>query len=273
MLVIGNANAVVRFKAPEGNDYTALIDTFSLSISTIPDSPRPLVVTLGETELITQLSTSEQTPILALLINSSTYYDIIESFKLKPHGPVTAIFSDPDPRLQIQLARALAPGKSIMIAGTAGVTNDPLKTISEFGGQGIDLLLYAKGDIKPLIADMDRYDVLIAVPDSNIYNVSTIQSIITSLYRREKFIIGYSIGMVKAGSLASVISSKDQMALQLRFAISQYLSTGALPPPSFPTNVSVAVNKSVARSLGIVNTDEVELQKKLTNTTHAGGNQ
>jgi len=94
-------------------------------------------------------------------------------------------------------------------------------------------------------------DVLLALPDAEIYNASTIRNILLATYRNKVPLIGFSPGYVKAGALCAVYSTPEQIALQSLAIIQDYADKHLLPAAQYAKAFDVSVNEQVARSLGI----------------------
>ena len=69
----------------------------------------------------------------------------------------------------------------------------------------------------------------------------------------------------KAGALAAVYSTPDQLGKQAAEEIIRMVKTGiwGLRKPLYPVDYSVAVNKKVARSLGFTIGEESEIRQRL----------
>lgn len=94
-------------------------------------------------------------------------------------------------------------------------------------------------------------DVLLALPDTDIYNPMTIRNILLATYRNKVPLIGFSAAYVKAGALCAVFSTPEQIAEQSLKIIYGFVETRSLPPPQYAKEFDVTVNEQVARSLGI----------------------
>lgn len=103
-------------------------------------------------------------------------------------------------------------------------------------------------------------DVLMASSDTAIYRPDTIRNILLDTYRARVPLIGLSAAYVRAGALAAVYATPQQMARQAARAIETYVAAGKLPPPQFAREFEIGVNAQVARSLGIPLQDEVRLR-------------
>ena len=97
---------------------------------------------------------------------------------------------------------------------------------------------------------------LLVVPDSSLFTPDNLRTILESTYRRNQVVVGFSTSLVKAGTTATAYSTIDDVLAQLEHVVAS-ISSGAVPPATFPRYWRVAVNESVARSLNVVVTDEV----------------
>ncbi|RDH84436.1 MAG: hypothetical protein DIZ80_02865 [endosymbiont of Galathealinum brachiosum] len=95
-------------------------------------------------------------------------------------------------------------------------------------------------------------DLLLTLPDPVIYNKSTIRGILLLAYRNKLPIIGFSQAYVKAGAIAAIYSKPEQVSNQLTNIIEYFFTKHSFEQPVYyPEKFSVALNKNIARSLGI----------------------
>ena len=93
--------------------------------------------------------------------------------------------------------------------------------------------------------------VLLALPDSSIFNSYTIQNVLLTSYRHRSPLIGFSPAYVRAGALLGLYSTPAQVGEQAAEAIRAVLAGGGLPPPQASRRFEIGINENVARSLGI----------------------
>lgn len=96
-----------------------------------------------------------------------------------------------------------------------------------------------------------KSDVLLVLPDIEIYNAGTIRNILLAAYRKQVPLIGISQSYVKAGALCAIYSTPAQIAQQAADAVGQFAASGKLPPSQYPKEFEVSVNAQVARSLDL----------------------
>jgi ABC-type uncharacterized transport system substrate-binding protein len=99
---------------------------------------------------------------------------------------------------------------------------------------------------------LSKTDLLLAIPDPEVYNRQTARSIILMTYRKEVPIFGYSESFTRAGALLSLHSSPEEFArhnadVAMKILNGRKVQYGVIYPKYF----SVSVNQTVARSLDI----------------------
>ena len=107
-------------------------------------------------------------------------------------------------------------------------------------------------------------DVLFAVADPTVFNRNTVQGILLTTYHFGVPVLGFSRNYVRAGALLAVFSTPEQMGRH----IGDYIAALArnkqweLSAPEYPRYFSVAVNRQVARSLGLtIDSDDALLHR------------
>ncbi|MES9990773.1 MAG: ABC transporter substrate binding protein [Candidatus Thiodiazotropha sp.] len=107
-------------------------------------------------------------------------------------------------------------------------------------------------------------DILLAVPDTTIHNKSTVSNILISTYRKRIPLIGFSSGYVKAGALAAVYSSPEDIAYHVRDNIvNTYSGEGIEEKEQTANYFTLLFNSDVARSLDFPLKSESELTSKM----------
>lgn len=238
-------------------------------ISRLPElgksTSKKIVVTLGLSSLRAELQRNENTPILALYISSREYSLLIDEFPsaLTASRNISAIFSDLDPRLALALGDILSPTGKKFIPYTQVSKLNPTPSfksyLDDIGGSASYI---EKENTQLMLQSMDRNDVLIAYPDDSLFNQTTIKPIIASLYRRKKFLIGYSSTLTKAGALASIYSLEDKYYEQCVMVLSEYFKSGRLPGAIHSNNFEISVNPVLAKVLGYYSSDIEEIKLK-----------
>ena len=99
---------------------------------------------------------------------------------------------------------------------------------------------------------LSNNDVLLALPDSKIYNARSAKSILLSTYHKNVPIIAYSKSFSKAGALASLYSSIDNITDKSIDLLNKIINHGQQNQKEYyPDNFSIEINSAVARSLNL----------------------
>lgn len=195
---------------------------------------------------------------LAVLIPKEGFARLQKDFPAQAKngsGVFSAIYLDQPLKRQIDLIAALLP-----TAGTIGVLyKSPPKELNALrtmtAAREFGLNERSAGSLSGIHAALQELligsDVLLALPDAEIYNAATIRNILLATYRHKVPLIGFSSGYVRAGALAAVFSTPAQIAAQSLAVISRYAETRELPAAQYAKEFEVSVNEQVARSLGL----------------------
>jgi putative ABC transport system substrate-binding protein len=189
---------------------------------------------------------------LATMLPSRSFKQI-QAGKVRPRA-MSALFLDQPLTRQVALLRAALPSQKrvgVLYASGGDFVSQPLQR--ELVKQGAQLVVQAvqpddnlSGKLEELLL---QSDILLAVPDSTIYNSSTIRNILLGSYRRGIPMVGLSAAYVSAGALCAVYSTPEQQAAQSAGMVSEFLHRGVMPPPQFPQLYQIALNAEVARSM------------------------
>lgn len=110
---------------------------------------------------------------------------------------------------------------------------------------------------------LETADVLLALPDPDVYHAGSLQNILLTTYRARVPVVAFSPAYVKAGAILAVYSTPAQVARQTANVVRGWLASGRLPPMQMPVEFAVAANPRVAASLGISLDDAVEIAEDL----------
>ena len=230
----------------------------------LPDSD--LIVAVGIKSAIAAINS--QTPVLCVLISKAGFEKLQHDLLTHP-GPhnFSAVYLDQPGKRQIDLITAVLPeAKNI---GLLFSTQSP--DISNFRKVIADRQLKLQEQMlqspeslhQNLQSVLQKSDVLLAIPDTQIYNASTLRNILLATYYSKVPLVGFSQAYVRAGALCAVFSTPQQIATQALYMTKQFAETGQLPAVQYPSEFEVMVNQQVARSLGIQIKVASELVKDL----------
>jgi hypothetical protein len=243
----------------------------------LPDSAREmprLTVAVGVAAAEAVAVSEVRGPVLAVLVPRSWFVRSGRT-RLAAGGrrTVSAIYIDQPFERQAQLARLAFPEArrvGVLLGAEQAALAEEIGTALAAHQLELVLQTVAPGErlISPLETVLSGVDLLLAVPDPQIFNRNTAQSIFLTTYRYRVPVQGYSHSLTRAGALVSLHSSPAQIGRQAAEWVIQVLDAAAprLPAPAYPAYFSVSVNEQVARSLGIAMTSEAELERRLGGT-------
>lgn len=209
-------------------------------------------VTVGLGAFEAALAADDGRPVVAAYLTSSEFEAAVAGRK---PAHITAVFSNPDPRDQAALARALL-GRAALAAFDSAATHHLVQLLGESSHP-----ISASGDqkIDSLLRAADPFDAVLALPDPALLNRSNINHVVRTLYGRRKVLIGYSVTLTRVGALASVYVSPEAIARSVVDVLAGYARSGTLARPAFVPDVEVMVNDRLARSLNIAVPEHAEL--------------
>jgi putative ABC transport system substrate-binding protein len=190
-------------------------------------------------------------PVLNVMVSRAG----LEKFKPAGSGGSSGIYMDQPTERQFSLLRAVFPqAKSIgvLISKETAELASIRKLSSASGIQLHSKRVSAPDQLSVGLSELLAYsDVLLVLPDAEVYRSDTIRNILLETYRQHVPMIGLSQNYVRAGALCAVYSTPAQIANQAAGVVIQYAQTRKLPGYQYPQEFEVAVNTQVARSLGV----------------------
>jgi ABC-type uncharacterized transport system substrate-binding protein len=168
---------------------------------------------------------------------------------------------------QVQFIKALNPKwKSIglIISDNSTLSKESITSCSKINTltanvARIDSAGHLTIRLKEILSDSD---LLLAQPDSNIYNSKTVKNILLTSYRSRKPVIGFSKNFSKAGALASIYSTPTQIAETATSIINDYITSGRRfsRKKTYPDDYEISINRQVFRALDM-DTPDIEKLK------------
>ncbi|NVK87804.1 MAG: hypothetical protein HWE13_06740 [Gammaproteobacteria bacterium] len=219
------------------------------------ESTDSLVVTVGQVPLQRLLASGYQGAYLATLITPLEYQTLMSA---APNAKGAAIYHQAPILRQMLLFKELYPkGRrvGILISPEEQGKIDTLQALALKVNLILEYEVVAEPESlsKSLLKLINRTDAIIATNDNKIYNRSTIKSILLTLYRHNKFLLGADKNFIKPGSVATTYTTMQQLLDEVVDAINFYFSHNSqLPSTHFSKRFSVSFNNDVARSLNLV---------------------
>lgn len=201
-------------------------------------------------------------PILSVLVSRSQYRSLIAAY---PDAALSAMVLDHPAARHMRLAGAVAPNVRTVGLIIGPDSLDLEKVFSTAAADsGVSLLSRRIGAVEDLLPQLEQLlqasDALLMIPDPIVASQASARTILLTSYRYRKPILAYSQAYVQAGALAAVYSSPEDVAGDLA-AWLRSAGTESLRQPLVlnPVRFSVAVNRQVARSLGLDVPSDTEL--------------
>lgn len=179
-----------------------------------------------------------------------------------------ALYWTPSLAAQLALIRAMLPATN-RIGMLVGHNDDMswLRVFKQYAAeQSIEIRFQTvdKARIARQVSELAATtDVLLAQPDTDIYNRETIRFILLAAYRQNKVLIGPSPAFVNAGALATLYAPSSLVAEEVAQKIRYFLKNNKLPPASRIKSLNVSLNPQVAKSLGLSVPTTTELERLL----------
>lgn len=212
-------------------------------------------VALGADALKGILEAGINGPVLALLTSSEAFRSIVSSTGVdRRRVAIGAIYAEASPAHQFALIRLIFQRRitvGVLLSENTGHVEPLIRAAARSTDLDVEIHRLERGD-NPIraLSRLSSANVLLAVPDRSIFSPETVQALLEATYRRGQPVVGFSSALVRAGTLASVYATIDDIVAQAATLIEQ-LAMGQQPIPLYPAYWRVAVNDSVARSLNI----------------------
>lgn len=220
-----------------------------------------LVIASGEAAAAAVLARHARPTLVTMIARSR--FEALRS--AHPQATLSAFLLDQPVERQLRLLRAVVPQRTrvgLLLASNVAADASLSAAASRLG---LELITRPVGGDGELIASLERVlsasEVLLALPDPKLSTPTAARSILLTSYRYQKPIIAFSRAYVTAGALAAIFVTPEQVAGDLL----DWLRTQdaerqlQLPPPQLPVSFEIAVNRQVARALGINVADDREL--------------
>ena len=186
---------------------------------------------------------------------------------LSPHHHLVLL--DQPPQRYLKFIQLLLASKNIGIIKNKSTALKPEKIQALNSTLGIQLeqRLFEKGDnpVNTVRNLLHTNDVLLILPEPDVYNRNTLKGILLTSYRQQKPVISYSPSQVKSGALAAIFASPEQIGRQLAGLLNKILLDEELKLDSvyFASEFDISFNPNVAKSLGLILPDREDLLRKL----------
>lgn len=167
---------------------------------------------------------------------------------------VTAVFMDQPLQRQIDLARLIAPNARTLgtVFGNSSVYQqeafERLAHTAGFTPQHA-FLDERQNPVQILTPLIQRSDIFLSLPDSASFNRNVTRWSLYITLRNRVPLIGFSASYAEAGAVVSLYSTVQQLAEQTNEVIRIVEQSGELPAPAYPSEFTININRSAARTL------------------------
>jgi hypothetical protein len=233
--------------------YKRLVPTFAAFRTELAQRRRMVYIAIGPDALRKAAAQHCDCVVISAFTASQVWRAVVDRLPPGHARLMTAVYAEPAPADQVRLATLLYR-RPVRVAAILGPDTGFLQPA--LLGQADVLQAGREDDVDDVLARAKRSEVLLALPDSAIYNPENIRNILLSTYRRKQAVIGFSADMVKVGALATTYSEIEDINAQVAEMAASFVASGELPAPQFPRYFRTAINEGVARSLDILVTNE-----------------
>ena len=245
-IVTGDDSAQTRRIADDL--YKRLVPLSAMFRTELAQRRRMVYIAIGPVALRDVAARKDDCVVISAFTSSQVWRSVVAGAAPRRAQAMTAVYAEPAPADQLRLVELLYKRK-VTVAAIIGLDTGYLKPLLR-GAAALEELAPGE-DINRALNNIAAHQVLLAMPDSAVYNADNIRNILLSTYRHKQGVIGFSADMVKAGALASTWSSIEDINAQVADMAATFVASGELAPPQFPRYFSTIVNLGVARSLDI----------------------
>lgn len=227
------------------------------------------LVAIGSQAARAAAASSIEAPLLVTLLPRSAFDRLAaERRRAADHRPLSALYLDQPIGRQFDLIRLAMPNAR-RVGVLLGPESDDLYPALQAAALEKQMHLVAQrvgsdSEIAPALQKLlPEIDALLALPDPSVFNASTIQLILLATYRQQLPLFGFSATYVRAGAIASLHATPEQIGNQAADMLRTGLARSQLPPPRYSGQYTLATNPHVAHSLGIPLEGEPALMQRL----------
>lgn len=231
-----------------------LIPIFGGFRTELAQKRRMVYVTIGPVALRNVLARKCDCVVIAAYTSSQVWRLVTGSLPATRLMAMTAIYAEPAPNDQLRLIQLLYK-RPVRVAAIVSHDTSFLKPV--LAGSEVEIEDYVEGDdINFALNRVGQAQVLLAMPDRNVYSAENFRNVLLSTYRHNQSVIGFSADMVRAGALATTYSNIEHINAHVADLAAEFVNTGELAPPHFPRYFRTVINEGVARSLQVAVSDE-----------------
>lgn len=230
-----------------------------------------LLVAIGQAAAEVTLKLETKTPKIFTLVPKQSFNELLKNASPEKQiaGNIGAVYIDTPTKHQLLLAKILL-GKNVKLSMITSRLSGEQATKAIHTAKDLELNLEVhevdgkEHLIRDLVMALNGSNALLTLPDPSIINRNTARNILLTTYRHKVPVITFSAAYVRAGALAAVYSSAEQIAKQTAESIISALTRNSYTMEN-AKYFSVSINANVAKSLGIRSFDETAVLRQLQN--------
>jgi putative ABC transport system substrate-binding protein len=253
----GGAYAEVARTLRDGLNGAARVTQRLASERTGASRPAASVAVAIGTEACDRLAASpgQAGPTLCVLLPMAAF-DRIAAATAARGASVSAVLLDQPLARQMALIRCALPGRrrvAVLLGPESRASLRRLQAAALANGLSVAAgRVDTADDLAPVLESvLFDADVLLALPDSVVFNGRTIENILRTAFRAGVPMAAFSPAYVQAGALWAIYSTPEQVGRQAARAVRARLAGRKLPQRESPREFEIGVNPTIARSLGI----------------------
>jgi ABC-type uncharacterized transport system substrate-binding protein len=271
---------IVALSSESGGAYTEVIEALRAELKSdnvdlaeladvaavVRTEPR-LAIAVGA-QACQALAESEHRPPLLCTLLPRAAFARIRTAEREPSAPIGAQLLDQPIERQLDLIRLALPQKKrvgvLLGAESATFENALIIAAKQRGLTMIATRVGGGADVsEALLRLLADCDVLLAVPNSQVFNSGSIQNILRATIARRVPTVGFSPAYVRAGAAIGLYATPTMIGTQTGQMVRRILASGNWPQAQPPDDFEIGVNSPVIRALGIDLADPAALKKRL----------
>ena len=270
------ADAFIRRLATTEKDHSDVRvialenDLSSLALEKKGTSP-DLIVAIGSAAARSAQTMPGNQPVLNILIPRLLYEQLAHAGSAR-----SALYIEQPFERQLNLCRLIIPELrhlAVLYGPTSQASAGELRNAAQRSGVNLISQHVTAGTNPNAALDqvLDDSQLLLALPDPDVFTRYTVAGLLLTAYHHAVPVIGFSAAYVKAGALAAVYSTPEQIGRDAaEIVLAARTAAGwTLPAPRYPAYYNVAVNRQVGRSLSLKLPDDADLQRALAQQEQA----
>ena len=234
-------------------------------VESFPANARRLLIAIGAKGWRGAEGVGADLPVLAVL-PPRLPYDLVATTS---NRPMSAVYGDMPPGRFFNFVQLLAPKKGSTVALIAGPSLLP--RVSRFESLAAERNMHLhvekierESDVGPAVErGVQHASLMLALPDPVAHTAATVPPLLLITYRAGVPVVAYSEAYLRAGAVAALYATPEQIAQQVLEIVSAYKQGKPLPPAQTLKYFTVGLNTSVARSLGLTLPPAEELETRL----------